>query len=97
MSRMIYLGNNSPKLYLPGQLGVDPVLADDQTPFTTETSIQVSPDSSLLQAVAEIRGIWALHAHQDNPSYVSCSEDLQVLASVLCDEFGGIQFNGVRA
>lgn len=97
MSRMIYLGNAAPKLYLPGQLGDEPVLAPDQTPFATQTAIQVSPASTLLQSVAEIKGIWDIHSHDAAPTFVSCSDDLQTLAKVLCEEFGNIQFNGVVA
>ena len=94
---MIYLGNNAPVMYLPGLLGAEPVMAPDQTPFTTQTAVEVSPNSTLLQAVAEIKSIWDIHSHADAPTFVSCSEDMQVIATVLCAEFGGIKFNGVVA
>ena len=97
MSRMIYLGNVAPKLYLPGQLGDEPVLAPDQTPFVTQTAIQVSENSSLLQAVYEIKNVWLIHSHEAAPTSITCTADVQILANILCQEFGNIPFNGVVA
>ena len=97
MNRMIYLGNEAPKQYLPGKLGADPVLAASQELFETTTTIVVSPDSSLIQAVSEIKTIWALHSFEVAPSSVGCSEDMQTLAAILCEEFGNVPFTGVVA
>jgi len=97
MNRMIYLGNVAPKMYRPGKLGADPVLTASQKPFETMTTIAVSPDSSLIQAVSEIQTIWGLHSHDTAPSSVGCSEDMMSLALVLCEEFGNVPFTGVVA
>jgi len=92
---MIYLGNDAPKQYLTSKLGEEPILAGSQASFDTVTSIAVSPDSSLIQAVSEIKTIWNLHSHASAPSSIGCSQDMQTLANILCEEFGNVPFTGV--
>lgn len=92
ITNMIYLGNNMPKNYDPSIMGDDPELSQDQPMSPTETAITVSPDSTLSQSVAEIKTIWAIHSHDDAPSYISCSDDMKLLATFVAAEFGGIPF-----
>ena len=97
MNRMIYLGNDAPKEYLPGAMGDEPALAGIQTAFATQTVVSVSPDSTIVQAVAEIKTIWSIHSHEAVPVSIGCSEDMVMLANVLCAEFGNVPFSGVQS
>lgn len=52
------------------------------------TTINVSPDSSLLEAVHEIKRIWGIHSSSDMPDWIGYSPEAKMLAAVLGDEFG---------
>ena len=89
---MIVLGNKSPKSYDTTTMGDDLTLSDDQPMEVTETVITVSIDSTLSQSVAEIKTIWSIHSHDGAPTYISCSDDMKLLATFVAAEFGGIPF-----
>lgn len=87
--KVIHLGNNAPKINLPGELGSDPVLAPDQTPFDTYIEIHVAPTSSLIEAVAEIKTVVAIQSHNAIPEWIGYNDEASALATVLNAEFGG--------
>lgn len=94
-TRTIYLGNPNPKLYERGNMGEPSVLKEEQTVFNTETVIQMSPDSSVEQCVAEIKTIWEIHSHDLAPSYFKCTSDVQYLYKALFGDFGDVPFKGI--
>lgn len=85
--RILYLGNIAPCHYEKGELGEEPILKAEQPAFETITEIQVSPDSTLAQAVAEVRTIWDLHSHNDAPEWIGFNAEARSLALLLADEF----------
>lgn len=87
--KIIHLGTNAPIKYEVGDLGTDPVMAPDQPAFATYVDIHVSPDSSLLEAVSEVKKIWDIQTHEAIPLWIGANAEAAVLASVLNAEFGG--------
>lgn len=85
--RKIYLGNVAPITYKPGQMGEDLEHAEDQPVFETVTEINVSDDSSLFEAVDEIKRIWSIHSHDDKPEWIGYSREAMSLATILADEY----------
>lgn len=90
--RIIRLGNSAPCHYEKGELGEEPVLKTEQPVFETATEIAVSPDSSLQQAIAEIKTIWSIHSHNDAPDWISGNNE--ALVSLLAEE---MKISEVRA
>lgn len=83
--RIIRLGNSAPKHYEPNRLGDDPVLTVEQPKFDTYTEIAISNDSSLLQAIAEVKTIWDIHSHNVSPEWISGNDN--TLVTLIADEF----------
>ena len=89
MPRIIHMGTCRPKNYLSSALGEDLVLHEDQPELDTCTSITVSPDSTLVQAVSECMSIWEIHTHEDLPLWIGYNAEALLLATVLNTEYGG--------
>lgn len=86
--RLIVLGNQSPTLYERAPIGDDPVPLAVQDAPPSETTVRVSVDSTLLQAVSEIVRIWAIQSNSPAPTYIRHNAEAVLIASVLAEHFG---------
>jgi hypothetical protein len=95
MSRIIYLGNSSPIYYKSHKFGEESIQTQDQPKLDTVTTIHISPDSTMKQALEEIQEIWTGHSHDENPSYIGYNTDAHTIAIVLSSMFNNIEIKEV--
>lgn len=51
------------------------------------TTVQVSPDSNLLQALSEITRIWDAHSKDDAPDWMAHNDEASALAILVADHY----------
>ena len=95
MAKVIHLGNYLPIHYESNKLGDELAKKQFQEEFSTHTEIVISQDSTLNQAISEIKTIWALHSHQASPTYIAYNSEAETLAKVLSDEFGSVSIREI--
>lgn len=84
--KIIKLGNPNPKQYEPdAKSGAPKLRAEKWTGDECVTEIRVSPDSTTLQALSEIRRCWEWAGH-GAPSWVSGTD--AALTALVAEELG---------
>ena len=89
MTRIVYLGNPFPITSKAGALGRLPVPLSIQAKWDTTTVVRISPDSTMMQAIAEIKTIWKIHSNSASPTWVGFSEEARAIANLIVSEYGG--------
>lgn len=86
--KILILGNENPRKYLPGQLGDAPVPSEIQDAAPSETRVILSPDSSYVQVVSEVAAVWAIQSNNQAPTYIRYSPEAELDARLVADHFG---------
>lgn len=95
MSKIIRLGNSNPIQYKSHRFGDESVQTEEQPKFDTITTIHVSPDSTVKQALEEIQSIWEDHSHDDAPTFIEYNTEAKSLAIVLSSVYNDVEIREI--
>lgn len=95
MTKTIQLGNSNPIHYLSHNFGEESIQTEEQPKFDTTTTIHVSPNSTMKQALEEIQEIWKDHSHDTNPTFIEYNLEARSLAVVLSSIFNDIEIKEI--